>query len=198
MRLILASIVALSAVAGLQAQAVKVDDKLPQYRKVAGVTGNLNSVGSDSLNNLMSLWVEEFRKEYPNVRIQVEGKGSGTAPPALIEGTAQLGPMSRAMKSEEIDEFEKKFGYKPTQISVAIDTLAVFVHKDNPIRQLSLQQLDGIFSKTFRSGNSDLRTWDQVGLQGAYQGRPISIRRLPGAPYFHIRTQQRLRHLRLL
>jgi len=175
MRLILSSLIALTTVAGLQAQAVKVDNKLPQYRTTAGVTGNLNSVGSDSLNNLMSFWVESFSKKYPSVRIQVEGKGSGTAPPALIEATAQLGPMSRAMTSDEIDKFKARFGYEPTRISVAIDTLAVFVHKDNPIKQLSLQQLDGIFSKTFRSGNSDIRNWDQVGLSGNFQGRPISM-----------------------
>ena len=175
MRLILTSLVALSTVIGLQAQAVKLDGNLPQYKKVAGVTGNLNSIGSDSLNNLMSFWVEAFCKEYPNVKIQVEGKGSGTAPPALIEGTAQLGPMSREMKNEEIDQFEKKFGYKPTRIAVAIDTLAVFVHKDNPVKEFSLQQLDGIFSKTLRGGGSDIKTWDQVGVKGEFEGRPISL-----------------------
>jgi phosphate transport system substrate-binding protein len=175
MRLILTSIIALSTVVGLQAQAVRVDSKLPDYKKVAGVTGNLNSVGSDTLNNLMAFWVEAFRKQYPNVKIQVEGKGSGTAPPALIEGTAQLGPMSREMKSEEIDQFEKKYGYKPTKIAVAIDALAVFVHKDNPVKELSLRELDGIFSKTFKGGNSDIRTWDQVGAQGDFLGRPISL-----------------------
>jgi len=175
MRLILTSIIALSTIIGLQAQAVKVDSKLPGYKKVAGVTGNLNSVGSDTLNNLMAFWVEAFCKQYPNVKIQVEGKGSGTAPPALIEGTAQLGPMSREMKSEEIDQFEKKYGYRPTKIAVAIDALAVFVHKDNPVREFSLQKLDGIFSKTFKSGHSDIRTWDQLGVQGDFQGRPISL-----------------------
>jgi phosphate transport system substrate-binding protein len=175
MRLILTSIVALAAVASLSAQAVKVDSKLPAYKKVAGVTGNLNSVGSDSLNNLMAFWVEAFCKEYPNVKIQVEGKGSGTAPPALIEGTAQLGPMSRDMKNEEIDQFARKFGYNPTRIAVALDTLAVFVHKDNPVKEISLQQLDGIFSKTFKGGHKDIRTWDGAGLSGAYQDRPISM-----------------------
>ena len=175
MRLILTSLVALSTVIGLQAQAVKVDGKLPQYKKVAGVTGNLNSIGSDSLNNLMSFWVEAFRKEYPNVKIQVEGKGSGTAPPALIEGTAQLGPMSREMKSEETDQFEKKYGYKPTRIAVAIDTLAVFVHKDNPVKEFSLIQLDGMFSKTLRGGGSDIKTWGQLGVSGELEKRPISL-----------------------
>jgi phosphate transport system substrate-binding protein len=175
MKLIITSLVALSAVVGLQAQAVKVDSKLPQYKKVAGVSGNLNSIGSDTLNNLMALWNESFQKEYPSVRTQLEGKGSGTAPPALIEGTAQLGPMSREMKSEEIDQFEKKHGYKPTKIAVAIDALAVFVHRDNPLASVSLTQLDGIFSKTFASGSKDIKTWGEVGVAGNLAERPISI-----------------------
>src|SRR5213080_5101806 len=103
-----------------------VDPSLPGYKAVSGVSGNLSSVGSDTLNNLMTLWAETFNKFYPNAKIQVEGKGSSTAPPALIAGTAQLGPMSRAMKGTEIDQFEKKYGYKPTQIRTAVDALAVF------------------------------------------------------------------------
>src|SRR5210317_1092314 len=113
--------------------AASVDPDLPVYTPVSGVSGNLDSIGSDTLNNLMTLWAESFQAIYPNVHIQIEGKGSSTAPPALIEGTAQLGPMSRAMKSTEVDKFESKFGYKPFQIGVALDALAVFVHKDNPV-----------------------------------------------------------------
>lgn len=145
------------------------------YEKVSGVSGNLNSVGSDTLNNLMTMWAEEFRKLYPNVNIQIEGKGSATAPPALIEGTAQLGPMSRAMKPEEEDKFQEKHGYKPTQISVALDCLAVYVHKDNPVRGLTLPQLDCIFSKTRKSGFADISTWGQAGLPGSWEKLPISL-----------------------
>ena len=118
------------------------------YQKVSGVSGNINSIGSDTLNNLMTLWAEGFRKKYPNVKIQIEGKGSSTAPPALIEGTAQLGPMSRKMKGKEMDAFEAKFGYKPTAFPVAIDALAVYVNKDNSISGMSLAQVDAAFSKT--------------------------------------------------
>ena len=159
-----------------QAQAVKVDSKLPTYKKVSGVTGNLNSIGSDTLNNLMAFWVEGFNKKYPNVKIQVEGKGSTTAPPALIEGTSQLGPMSREMKAEEMDKFEKKYGYKPTKVAVAIDTLAVFVHKNNPIKALSLQQVDAMFSKTRKGGSAkDLKTWGELGLTGEAANRTLSL-----------------------
>lgn len=154
---------------------VRVDDALPAYEPVAGVSGNLNSIGSDTLNNLMTLWAEGFQALYPNVRIQIEGKGSSTAPPALIEGTAQLGPMSRPMKGAELDAFEKKHGYKPTEIRVAIDALAVYVHKDNPVPALTLQQVDSIFSSTRKAGGPPVEKWGDVGLSGPWAARPISL-----------------------
>ena len=156
-------------------KAVTVDPKMPTYVKVAGVTGNLNSVGSDSLNNLMTFWVEKFQAAYPNVKIQVEGKGSGTAPPALIAGTSQIGPMSREMKAEEIDQFEKKYGYKPTKVAVALDTLGVYVHKNNKIKSFSMEQLDGIFSKTRKTGTKEILTWGDLGMTGEFAAKPISI-----------------------
>ncbi len=156
--------------------AVMVDPSLPSYRSKSGISGNLKSIGSDSLNNLMTLWSEGFRAQYPNVQIEIEGKGSSTAPPALIAGTAHFGPMSRPMKGAEVDAFEQKFGYKPAAIRTAVDALAVFVHKDNPIRCLSLQQVDAIFSKTRKGGHpSDVRSWGEVGLTGAWASQPISL-----------------------
>ncbi len=169
---ILATLVGLTATA----QTVKVDPKVTTYKKVSGISGNLNSIGSDTLNNLMAYWVEGFNKKYPNVKIQVEGKGSTTAPPALIESTSQLGPMSREMKNEEMDKFEKKFGYKPTKVAVAIDALAVFVNKGNPIKSLSLQQVDAIFSKGRKGGFAkDITTWGDLGLTGDTAKRPLSL-----------------------
>jgi phosphate transport system substrate-binding protein len=160
----------------LFAQAVQVDKSIPAYQKTSGVSGNLNSIGSDTLNNLLTLWAEGFQKQYPNVRIQIEGKGSSTAPPALIAGTAQLGPMSREMKSSEIDEFEKKYGYKPTAIAVAVDGLAIYVNKDNPLEQLTLQQVDAIFSKGRACGGKKaINSWGDAGLGGTYSGKPISL-----------------------
>jgi len=168
--------VAASVAIAVAAQAVEVDPKLSDYRPVSGVSGNLKSIGSDTLNNLMTLWAEGFKAQYPNVNIEIEGKGSSTAPPALIGGTAQFGPMSRPMKSSEIDEFEKKFGYKPTPVSVAVDALAVFVHKDNPIACLSLQQVDAAFSKTRKGGlDKDIATWGDLGLSGEWASKPISL-----------------------
>jgi phosphate transport system substrate-binding protein len=163
------------SVAGVQAAPTHVDAKIAGYKTAAGVSGNLGSIGSDSLNNLMTYWAEGFKKKYPNVNIQIEGKGSSTAPPALIAGTAQLGPMSREMKSSEIEEFEKKYGYKPTKIGVALDSLAVFVNKDNPIKSLSLDKVDAIFSKTHKRGGADVTTWGQLGVTGKLAAMPISI-----------------------
>jgi len=160
----------------IQAQVVQVDPKIPRYKKVMGISGNANSIGSDSMNNLMTLWLEEFKKIYPPVNIQIEGKGSSTAPPALVEGTAQFGPMSRAMKAKEIDGFESKYGFKPTAIRTSLDALAVFVHKDNPLNCLSLDEVDAVFSKTRKRNHSnDVTVWSQLGLSGEWSNKPISI-----------------------
>lgn len=155
---------------------VQVDPNLPAYEKVSGISGSLNSIGSDTLNNLMTLWAEGFKKVYPNVNIQIEGKGSSTAPPALIEATAQLGPMSRGMKSSEMDEFEKKYGYKATPLRTSLDSLAVFVNKDNPLQGMSLDQVDALFSKTLRCGAAkEASVWGDLGLDGSWTTAPISL-----------------------
>ena len=157
------------------AQAVQVDPSVPSYQKTSGVSGNINSVGSDTMNNMMALWAETFRKMYPNVKIQIEGKGSGTAPPALIAGASQFGPMSRAMKAAEIDQFEARYGYKPTQIRTSYDALAIYVNKDNPLDKITLAQADAVFSKTRRRGGRNINTWGDLGLTGDWASRPISI-----------------------
>ena len=168
--------VVLLAAGGWAIAEVKVDAGLQAYKATAGVSGNISSVGSDTLNNLMTLWAESFNKFYPNAKIQIEGKGSSTAPPALIAGTAQLGPMSRSMKGTEVDKFEKKFGYKPTPIRTSVDALAVFVNKDNPVKCMTLAQVDAVFSKSRRQGaRADVTTWGQLGLTGAWASKPISL-----------------------
>jgi phosphate transport system substrate-binding protein len=154
---------------------VQVDPAIPSYQPVSGISGSLNSIGSDTLNNLMTLWAEGFKKFYPNVNIQIEGKGSSTAPPAMIEGTAQLGPMSRPMRGTEVDAFEAKYGYKPTPLRTSLDSLGVFVHKDNPIKGLTMAQVDGVFSKTQRCKGANAMTWGQVGADSAWAGSPISL-----------------------
>jgi len=162
--------------ASTSAQAVQVDSSIPEYKVVQGVSGSIKSVGSDTMINLMTNWAESFKKLYPSITVEIEGKGSGTAPTALIAGTANFGPMSRLMKDQELDEFSKKFGYKPTPIATSIDMLAVYVHKDNPIASLSLEQIDAIFSKTRKSGAAkDITTWGDLGLTGEWKDKPISL-----------------------
>ncbi|QSX29066.1 PstS family phosphate ABC transporter substrate-binding protein [Shewanella cyperi] len=151
------------------------DPSLPEYQKTSGVSGNLSSVGSDTLANMMTLWAEEFKQVYPNVNIQIQAAGSSTAPPALTEGTSQFGPMSRKMKPNEVEAFEKHYGYQPTAIRVAIDALAVFVHKDNPIKGLSMEQVDGIFSSTLKCGGTNLERWGDVGLDGNWSAKDIQL-----------------------
>jgi phosphate transport system substrate-binding protein len=152
-------------VSGAAVAVQEVDADVPEYQKASGISGNLSSVGSDTLANQMTLWAEAFNRIYPNVNIQIQAAGSSTAPPALTEGTSNLGPMSREMKDDELEAFEGKYGYKPTAIPVAVDALAVFVNKDNPIKGLSVDQVDAIFSSTRKCGyDKDITTWGEAGV----------------------------------
>lgn len=175
-RALVGTAITLAATAVVVGQVVKVDPALTAYQRTSGVSGSLSSVGSDTMNNMMALWAETYRKFYPSVKVQIEGKGSSTAPAALIAGTSQFGPMSRAMKSTEIDQFEAKYGYKPTELRTSYDALAVYVHKDNPIEKLTLAQVEAIFSKTRKRGyKATITTWGQLGLTGDWANRPISL-----------------------
>lgn len=172
---ILAILVALSLSMPVMAEG-KVDAGLADYDKASGVSGNISSVGSDTLANLMTFWAEEFKRLYPNVNVQIQAAGSSTAPPALSEGTSNFGPMSRKMKDKEVAAFEGKFGYKPTPIAVAIDALAVYVNKDNPIEGLTIPQVDAMFSATRKCGYAnDIKTWGQLGLTGDWANRPVQL-----------------------
>ncbi|MDP1771883.1 MAG: phosphate ABC transporter substrate-binding protein PstS family protein [Methylobacter sp.] len=159
---------------GVASAVQTVDAGVPEYQKASGISGNLSSVGSDTLANLMTLWAEEFNRAYPNVNIQIQAAGSSTAPPALTEGTSNLGPMSREMKDDELEAFESKYGYKPTAIPVAVDALAVLVNKDNPVKGLTMEQVDGIFSSTYKCGGTDINTWGGAGV-GAWGSKSIQL-----------------------
>jgi len=170
---------ALSIILGFNGTAVaesKVDSGLTDYSRASGVSGNLSSVGSDTLANLMTLWAEGFKRNYPNVNIQIQAAGSSTAPPALTESTSNMGPMSRKMKDKELEAFERRYGYKPTPIRVAIDALAVFVHKDNPLKGVTIPQVDAIFSSTRKCGRvDDINNWGALGLDGTWKTRSIQL-----------------------
>jgi phosphate transport system substrate-binding protein len=156
--------------------ATALDQSLPPYKPVTGIAGQIKSVGSDTLNGEMELWAKAFSERYPDVKLAIEGKGLATAPPALLDGTSQFGPMSRPMTTAESEAFEKKFGYKVSNLAVAVDALAVYVNKDNPILCLTMEQVDRIFSSTRKgSGGKSIDTWDDVGLAGEWATKPISI-----------------------
>jgi phosphate transport system substrate-binding protein len=177
-KLIMASAIGLSVALGspVFAAGAKVDSSLPSYQRSSGVSGNLSSVGSDTLANLMTLWAEEYKRVYPNVNIQIQAAGSSTAPPALTEGTSNLGPMSRKMKSKELQKFEEKYGYKPTVIRVALDALAVYVNKDNPVKGMTIPEVDAVFSSTRKCGYpKDISTWGDLGLTGNWVNQKIQI-----------------------
>lgn len=160
----------------LMPAAFALDQSLPSYKAAAGIKGQIKSVGSDTLNKVMELWAKGFAERNPDVKIVVEGKGSATAPPALLEGIAQFGPMSRWMTTDEAEAFETKFGYKPSSVAVAVDALAVYVNKDNPIKCLTMEQVDQIFSSTRKgSGGRSIDTWGAAGLTGEWATKPISI-----------------------
>ena len=169
-------VVTLGAASSAAFAGAKLDANLPVYQKSSGVSGNLSSVGSDTLANLMTLWAEEFKRAYPNVNIQIQAAGSSTAPPALTESTSNLGPMSRKMKSKEVAAFEKRYGYKPTAIPVAIDALAVYVHKDNPIKGMTIADVDAVFSSTRKCrGKKDVKSWGDLNMTGSWKNRSIQI-----------------------
>jgi phosphate transport system substrate-binding protein len=171
----LTSLITVSLLA-LNSQAADVDAGIADYERTSGVSGNLSSVGSDTLANLMTLWAEDFKRLYPNVNIQIQAAGSSTAPPALTERTSNFGPMSREMKDNEIEAFESRFGYKPTAVPVAIDALAVYVHKDNPISGMTLAQVDAVFSSNQRCGYSgSIDNWGQLAMRGPWERRDIQL-----------------------
>ncbi len=172
----LVRVISFTAATLFAGSATAVNADLPEYKKTSGISGKLSSVGSDTLANMMTFWAEEYKRIYPNVTIQVQAAGSSTAPPALTEGTSQFGPMSRTMKSKEIEAFEEHYGYKPTAIKVAIDALAVFAHKDNPISGLTIKQVDAIFSSNRKCGeDKNASRWGDLDLTGDWARKDIQL-----------------------
>ena len=156
--------------------ALAVDQSLPVYQAAGEISGHIKSVGSDTLGHEMTLWAKAFENIYPDVQIEIEATGSATAPAALLEGTSQFSPMSRPMTSEETAAFEKKYGYGVSRVRVAVDALAVYVNKSNPIPCLTLPQLSGIFSsERMAPGSAKIKTWGDLGLTGEWATQPITL-----------------------
>jgi len=173
--LTIASSILLSVTLTTGAGALDVDPHFPPYKPVRLDSAEIKSVGSDTLGDLMRNWAGDFSKLNPSVKIDVESKGSNTAPSALLDGSSQLGPMSRPMRSEEYEPFEKKYGYHPVSFPVAVDALAVYVNKENPIECLTIDQLGEIFSKPYLFGITNITMWGSAGLTGDWATHPISL-----------------------
>jgi len=150
-------------------------DELPPYEPVAGLSGKITSIGASTTTNLVARVAAEFRRMYPDVTLQVTASPISIGPSALLEGRADLVPMSRPLTPGEVQSFTKKYGYPPTEIKVAADALAIYVEKGNPVTGLTLGQLDGIFSQTRRRGLSPIETWGQAGLTAEWVVRRITL-----------------------
>ncbi|WP_340680550.1 phosphate ABC transporter substrate-binding protein [Paraglaciecola sp.] len=149
---------------------------LGEYQSKGALTGKINSTGSDTLANLMSFWADEFKHRFPNVEFELHSEGSTTAPPALLAGTSNLAPMSRKMRAAELALFQQKFGYQPLAIKVAMDAIAVFVHRDNPLDAITIEQLDRIFSEhTLCGRHAKIVHWGEAGLTGQWAGKKITV-----------------------
>ena len=148
--------------------------ELPEYSPADLGEGKLSSVGSDSMDGLVGLWVDAYREYQPQVVVQVVSRGSATAPAALIEGTADIGPMARTMKANEVEVFRTQYGFEPTQIRTALSGVAVYVSKDNPISQISFDDLDAIYSaKRKRGAKKQYSNWSDLGVAGQVSGESI-------------------------
>ena len=149
---------------------------LPAYAAERPVSGELKSVGSDSMEPLIVLWGEDFRKFHPRISTNFICKGSATAPRALLDGSAIMGQMSREMTDQELAAFQAKYGYAPTRIPVAVDALVVYVNANNPVKQLRMEEIDAIFSTSRKGGaKRDIQRWGELGLGGDWKQRDIQL-----------------------
>jgi phosphate transport system substrate-binding protein len=157
-------------------QHIVVDPAIADYKRLPDLAGKVRSVGSSTLSNILNRWADEFKLIYPNIAFDVQGGGSGIAPPALLEGRADLAPMSRPMTDKELGDFQKKFGHAPTRLTVALDAIAIYVNKHNPLKQITLKQLDGVFSISHKRGGEPIKVWGQLGLTDLWSDRAITIK----------------------
>ncbi len=163
------------SLAGTVAATVRLDPALPEYRRGEVVSGKLRSVGSSALTQLLNRWTTEFKRIHSGFELEVIGGGSGTAPPALTEGNAELAPMSRPMTDGEKNAFRAKHGYEPTRITVTVDALAIYVNKSNPVQKISLRDLDSLYSLSRKRGGSEIKTWGDLGATGEWADKPIRV-----------------------
>lgn len=154
--------------------AYEIDLELPRYRPGAHLNGEIRTVGSSTLTTLFGSWSDDFDRMQGRIQLRITGGGSSAAVRPLIAGESDLAPMAREMTAREIETFRARWGYGPTRLTVALDAIAVFVHKDNPLRSLTLAQLESIFALEPRGGLRAVQTWRDVGVTGPLSSRPIN------------------------
>ena len=146
---------------------------LPPYESLPNLRGVITSIGASTTTNLVARASTQFRRIYPDVKLQVSAGLTSIGPPALLEGRADIVPMSRPLSPAEIRTFQAKYGYPPTEIKVAADALAIYVEKRNPLPGLTLTQLAGIFAAA--PAGPAIETWGQAGLTGEWSDRRINL-----------------------
>jgi phosphate transport system substrate-binding protein len=152
------------------------DPGIPSYTYRESTPGTLIISGSDTMRPLVQAWVDGLRQRHPNLKAKVSGDGSETGLAALLEHRTEIAALSRRMTAAEISEFIKEYGYEPTEVPVANDALALFVHSDNPIAGLSLEELDAMFCRERRRGVLHaIDVWGLVGLMDEWFDAPVQL-----------------------
>lgn len=137
----------------------------PRFLEDPAIKGTLRCVGSSSVGLILNTVRGGFREAQPEIDLVVESSGSSAAPKALAAGTADLAPMSRAMRPAEIEEIEKARGAKVEFVDIAVDAIAICVNRANPITKLTLKDLDRIFGRERRRGGGPAVVWGDVGVR---------------------------------
>ncbi|MDR4461106.1 MAG: PstS family phosphate ABC transporter substrate-binding protein [Nitrospirales bacterium] len=152
----------------------RIDQQIPHYSSQRGVSGKIKIIGSTTMDPILKKWKDQLEKVQPHLDITLDTEGSNIGFESLMSGKTHIAAMSRPLKNEEIKEFTKRVGYPPTSVPVAVDAFAVFVHKDNPLDQITFQQLDAVFSSERRRGAQEsLDHWGQLGLSGTWEHASI-------------------------
>ena len=154
----------------------ELDPLIPAYAAQEQVSGKLTVAGSETMKPLIDAWVGDLSRRHPGMKITSTGAGSETGLEALLAHQTEIAAMSRRMTAAEISVFVKEYGYEPTEVPVANDALAIFVHRDNPITGLSLDELDAMFCRERRRGLSyAIDSWGLVGLLDEWFDAPIRL-----------------------
>ncbi len=191
--------VAVATAAQILSPGMRVDPLLPAFHPSASIGGSLVCAGASNLNGIVQRWAGALMRLHPAARIQIDPRPrlSSEGMRELLEGRAQVVPLARELFPSETAAFRQRFGHPPLVVCIALgsyatphntDAIAVYVHSGNPLRALTLAQLDAIFSDTRRRGAPGaITTWGQLGLTGEWAARPVHaygmvLRRPDGDP----------------